>query len=301
MAQLNSEVRHLLRVRDLTGAVVTGLTLANFTPTLRRRSGSAIVSTTETVGVSEIGGGDYWVFYTPTIAATLYQLKIVPVSAEHAIYPDEWQDDVEAASTATAGPYLTTLANVKAAFGSAFKGTDQDARISALLPQVTALFQRYCNRIFAQGTATEYPPFLSGCARVLLVNRPPIVTVTSLHVSLAIPRVYDATTLLVEGTDFIVSEDGQWVEFVTPRYINGYTTMARASRLVYVGGYAIIPEDLERAAQEVIAVKCSKSAGDLYHFTGVSRDDGSMQGLRWDDITPSALEVMDAYRLRAIS
>jgi len=295
---LNSEVQRIFRVSDLTGAAVSGLTSAAFTLSLRRKSGATLVATSETVGVTSIGGGEYWIFYTPTVAATLYVLTVTAISTDYLVSapPEGYQDDIEAVAAVTAGPYLTTRDRLKAAFD--FKQDIHDARIDQLLPQVTDLFQTYCDRQFFSALVTEYPTPLSNCVRLLLAGRPPITAVTSMHLSSAIPRVYSAAELLVEGTDFFVSEDGQWIELVTPRSIYGPVT--KVAKLVYTGGYASVPGDLERAAQEVIGVKVLKGAGKLYHFLSESVGEGSMQGLRWDDVTPNALAVMDSYRLRAI-
>jgi hypothetical protein len=299
VATLNEEVRHAFSAVDLYGAAVTGLTGANFTTALTRRSGASLIASAETVAVAEIGAGLYWVYYTPTLAATLYRLTVVPVSASHVVDPSEFQEDVVSGSSATSGPYLTTRANFKTAWS--ISTTEHDARIDALLPQVTKLCQTYCGRTFFETSATEYPSFLSRYATMLPVKNPPITAITSLHLSLDIPRVYDATTVLVEGTDFIVSEEGQWIEFVAPRCLNVSGTLAKSARLIYTGGYAVIPGDLERAAQEIIGVKLLKGSGKLYHFLGESRDDGSMAGIRFDDVTPSALAVMDSYRLAVIA
>lgn len=297
MAQLNSQVGHVFAVSDLSGAAVTGLTAANFTLSLRRRSGSSLIASSETVTIQSIGGGEYWAFYTPTAAATLYVLTVTATAANHLANPYQWQDEITADVVVTAGPYLTTRDRIKAAFG--FAQNEHDARIDQLLPQVTDLFQTYCNRLFASATVTEYPAALSSCVRVLLAGRPPITAVTSLHISSGIPRVYDATTLLVEGTHYFVSEDGQWIELISP--VSVYGSTIKVAKLIYTGGYAAIPGDLERAAQEVIGVKVLKGSGKLYHVVDVNVVDGGMQGLRWDDVTPNALAVMDSYRLRAFA
>jgi hypothetical protein len=88
---------------------------------------------------------------------------------------------------------------------------------------------------------------------------------------------------------------------MTPRYVFGASP--KVAKLVYTGGYATVPDDLERAAQEVIGVKLMKATkGGLYHFTAQSVDDGSQQGIRFEDITPNALAVLDTYRLmRAVA
>jgi hypothetical protein len=192
---------------------------------------------------------------------------------------------------------LFTRAAFKTAFG--VLGTDLDAAIDAMLPQITAEVCGICERVFEQATVTEYPAPLSNYATILPVDQPPIASITSLHWSTAIPRVYDATTLLINGTDYLISSDSQWIELVSPRSYG--TSPTRVAKVVYVGGYATIPLDLVRAAQELLAVKLYKATGKIYHFLGVTTADGSMQGVRFDDLTPDAERTFERYRLRSIA
>jgi len=286
-------------VSDTFGVPVTGLTSAGFTLTLTRRSGGSMISSAEAVGVTDMGGGQYWIYFTPTAAATLYALTFVPVNPNHIASPqDGYQVDVEAAPTAVSGPYLTTRDNVKTAFD--YNTAEHDALIDALLPRVTSFAQTYCGRLFFEQEVTEYPSLASACAATIFVRNYPIATVTSLHFSSDVPRVYDATTLLVDGTDYLIDEHSQRVEFVTPRYVYG-ASLLRAVRIIYVGGYAIIPDDLARAAEEIIGDKVEKGKGRLYHLTGQNRSDGSLAGIRFDDIPDNARETLDFYRLRVIA
>jgi hypothetical protein len=297
MSQLNGVVQRVISVLDLTGAVVTNLTAANFVFSLRRRDNSALIATPEAVTVQSMGGGDYWVAFTPTQAATLYVLKVTPVSSQHVINPDQWQVEVEAASSSTAGPYLTTRANVKAAFDVG--GTVQDAQIDLLLPQVTMMFQRRAGWNYFAASVTEYPDIESRRPCILFPDLPPVNAVTSLHISQGVPHVYDATTQLIEGTDFVVSGDGRRIELVVPRCI--YGPLARSIKLVYDGGYSLVHEDLRRAAEEILITKLKKSENQgVYHLAGYTTGEGSMSGLRWDDIPIDALATFDLYARRLI-
>lgn len=287
----------MFTVQDLAGSPVSGLTAAAFTLALTRRSGSSMISSSETVTVSSQGGGLYWVAYTPTAAATLYRLTITPVSGSHVVDPGSFQDDVESDFPTTAGPYFTTRDRFKTAF--AISDDRYDAAIDQLLPQVTEQLQGEFGRTIFEATLTEYPQPLSRCATILLVKNPPITSITSLHVSTDIPRVYDATTLLVNGTDYLLSEDGQWIEFPSPLYFPS-GSMSRAVQVIYVGGYATVPGDIEEASQRLLAVKLYKATGQLYHLAGENRADGGMSGVRFDDITPNVEAVINRYRLGTI-
>lgn len=309
MATLNSEVRHKVRVTVTAGgAPVTGLTPSGFAFTLRRRTGPSFVSSAEPVTSAEIGAGEYWVFYTPTLAATLYVLNVAPASGLHTVAPttdgatrsSEWQDDVQPASTAPSGPYLTTRAAFKAAVE--IQGTRYDAAIDAMLPQVTDMLQTLCDRTFAQAAGiVEYPYIRGNPIMRLFLKRPPVsVALTSFYLSWSWPRVYDATTILVEGTDFVVEESTGIVELVVPRFFSGDGTLLKAAKVTYTGGFATIPGDIERAAQEVMDAKLQKAFGHQYHLTSASREDGSVGGIRFDDLPPNALDVVERYRLRPL-
>ena len=110
MADLGDTVTLRTYTRDSAG-ILGAVTSVTFTVTLPD-------GTAGTPPAVQTGGvGEYWVNYTPTVAATLYVLSIVPTNGAYSINPDDtWQDDVQAVSTATAGPYLTTRANFKSAF-----------------------------------------------------------------------------------------------------------------------------------------------------------------------------------------
>jgi hypothetical protein len=183
MSQLNAEVRHVFSVVDLIGAPVNGLTSANFTITLRRRSGVALISTPEVVGVQAMGGGEYWVFYTPTQSPTLYLLGLVPQSSGHIANPSQWQDEIGAVVVPTAGPYLTTRANMKAAFG--FASDERDSAIDALLPQ-NAMFEKLVTAFFCVRYGYPERSRAAPCVR----PRPAITAVESLHIRPEVPACF---------------------------------------------------------------------------------------------------------------
>lgn len=292
MPVVNETIRSLFRVTDIAGAPVTGLADGAFTKTLRRRdSAGTYVSASETVTVVEKTGGDYEASFVP-VNSQLYVLDIT--HATHFVSQRDTEFQVLAGFVGSGGPYLTTRANVKTALK--IDGTDDDARIDALVAQVTDEWQTYCGRVFAQDTLTEYPDVLGNPLRAVFLARPPVASITSIHISTALPRVYDSTTLLVEGTDFEVDSNTGIVEFATSRSVNGLSR--KMVRAIYLGGYATVPGDVERAVIEVIAAKLAKGRDQQYHLTSKAAGDGSLSGIRFDDWTDDAMRVMDKYRIR---
>ena len=290
MGTVNQSLDTVFSVVNILGAPVTGLVDGDFTKTLKKLASGALSASAETVTVAEIGSGDYYARFTPTSTGR-FTLDIS--HATHTVYQRDREFLILSGFAASGGPYLTTRANVKTALD--ISGTAQDDRIDALLAQVTDDIQSYCDRTFALGSGlTEYPEVRGYPLHSVQLDRFPVVSVTSLHFSNEWPRVYDSTTLLTEGTDFVVDEDSGLVRFVCSKYPTGLA--ARAVKVVYDGGYSTIPADLERAAIELIAVKLAKGANQSYHVTSRAAGDGSISGIRFDDWTDAMRRVCDRYR-----
>ena len=183
---------------------------------------------------------------------------------------------------------LTTLAAVKAALG--ITTSADDAIITALIPQVTALIEGECDRIFSSASPTAEFPRAYDSDRVKLA-RYPITAVTNVWVSTDVPRVYDASTVLV-ATDVLPDDNGYLI-----RIDGGYFPAgANVVKVSYTGGFATIPGDIERAAQEVIAVKLMKGKNKEYHVGSVTLGEGNIQNIVRDDITPSVWDVIRRRR-----
>jgi len=190
---------------------------------------------------------------------------------------------------------LTDLAAVRQALK--MTGTGDDVRVTELLSVVDADIQGYCGRDLFSATLTEY--FTAegeGCDR-LLVNEWPITSVTSVHVSTDLPRVYDSTTLLTADEDYITHLEAGVID----RVDNGiFPKNSRATKVIYVGGYATIPKDLEWAAIECISYHLQRSKHHLHHLTSINTDHGDLVGVRFN-IPDTARVILDRYRNREAS
>ncbi|MDX1388946.1 MAG: hypothetical protein R3344_07130 [Acidobacteriota bacterium] len=299
MPQLNQVVRRLVNVVDLANAPVTGLTAGSFTFTLQYHdtSDDTLDTASETVSVTEIGSGAYWITFTPTASASLYRLKIDPVSALHIVNPGEFQIRIDTGMAAAGGPYLTTRANVKTAFD--IGGTDDDDRIDLLLGAVTDWAKEFCRREFFNATYTEYKHAKGAYATGLLLDEFPVSSVTTVHVSTDLPRVYDSTTLLTADEDYLVDEAAGILYRVDG---STFPQDIRSVKVVYVAGYSTVPGDLERAAIELIGVKLFKGKGKMYHLTTEQRvGEGMVQGIRFDDAPDDCLRVFERYRAHLVA
>jgi hypothetical protein len=184
---------------------------------------------------------------------------------------------------------LVTAADVKTSLG--ISGTVEDARLTLLCSQVSDEIERFCNRDFHSATVTEY--YDGQDAFGINLKRPPITSMTTVHVSTSWPRAYGSTELLVSGTDYT------WDATNGILYRNTVTwPVGQASvKVVYVGGYSTIPGDVQRSAIEIIATKLEKGRSRLYHIFNENRGDGSISGIMVDDWPVSAVRTLGRYKL----
>lgn len=186
---------------------------------------------------------------------------------------------------------LTTLANVKAFKNIA--GTEHDAELARLIPMADALIARYCGRTFEAASVTEYHSTRAAIPRLALA-RPPVTAITSIHDDP--DRQYGSGTLLTPGTDYVLEDpEAGIVAFDQYTVLGGINNL----KVVYDGGYATIPADLEQAAIEIVWL--TRDLGDqaLLGILSKSIADGSVTAFQRDRID-GVRTILDAYRLRRV-
>lgn len=150
---------------------------------------------------------------------------------------------------------LATVANVKEYLD--ISSSDDDTLFGNLLDRVTDAIQSHCNRTFAQTTHTEYHDG-RGASQVVLKHRP-IVSVTSVHDDL--DRDFAASSL-ISASDYITRDDEGIIEWLSSNstfpstaayFYDGQLNV----KVIYVAGYANIPDDVIQAACMMTAL--------LYH------------------------------------
>ncbi len=189
------------------------------------------------------------------------------------------------------------LADVKTQLNITAAG--DDAHLALLIPAISQQIESMMGRPYFLngGDVTEYPRVRASESHRLFLLRWPIESgkPTSVHVSLALPRVYDATTLLVEGEDYMVDED----EGVLERMGSFWPRAAKAVQVIYDGGIinqAAVPKDLAQAATIMISAALQKGKDRIYHATQERLGDGELRGIRFDDVPQTAREIIRAYR-----
>ncbi|MCH9655292.1 MAG: hypothetical protein K0U86_11780 [Planctomycetes bacterium] len=168
---------------------------------------------------------------------------------------------------------LTDKATIKTLLG--ISDTSLDAAIDLMIPQAGAIIKGYLQRNIEQATYTE---FYSGSGdKVLLLNQTPVQSITSVHLDSDGyygdgTEAFPASSVLVEGTDFVLQKDDATNTEVSksgivyhtgkgwPRpssRLQGQLTSAPGLgigniKVVYVAGWATVPSDIQFAANKLV-------------------------------------------------
>lgn len=198
---------------------------------------------------------------------------------------------------------LTTRANIKTLIG--VSDTSLDDVIDLLIPQADAMIKGYLKRDIEQATYTD---FYSGTGnRILTLNQVPVQSVTSVHLDSDGyygdgTDAFPASSVLVEGTDFVLRKDDNtatelsksgilyrignaWLK-PNARYgsqLSSSPGLAMGNiKVVYVAGWATVPADIQFAANKLVTsmIESRSKSGRLqseniedYSYTLVSAEE----------------------------
>lgn len=203
--------------------------------------------------------------------------------------------DAAAAAAAPSAGALCTLAAVKAALNIPTATTSKDALISSLIDSASSWIEKYCDRTFTSTTHTEY--FSPGRDkrvrqyRELIPRQWPIISITSIRED--DDRAFSGADTLLAATDYwnddvrvYLYQDADWVAFAYGE---------RTVQLVYVAGYATIPEDLQRAAV-MLTVKLFYDSDRQKQGIASESLGGTTITYVDDDVPKSAKAILDLYR-----
>ena len=151
---------------------------------------------------------------------------------------------------------LTTHERVKEYLGIKSDDTTKDFLLAELVERISAIMAKRCHRTFEfEANLTEFYDG-DGLSRELVVRRYPIVSVTSLYDDP--DRTYTSATLIA-GTDYTVDNEWGIIRLDGFRFLKGLQNI----KVVYDGGYKVVPQDLERAALILCAADFLDSQGEL--------------------------------------
>ena len=143
-----------------------------------------------------------------------------------------------------AGTGLVTAA--RAAYSPRLASVDSDL-LNVLILAATAFLERVCHRTFASTTHTEVHD--GDGQNVLILDHAPVDSITTITITDA-----DGDETEIAGSEFRVHEGAAIVEFA-PESTADYSSFPAGFRnisVVYIAGWATIPEDVQQACVELI-------------------------------------------------
>lgn len=186
---------------------------------------------------------------------------------------------------ATLAYALVELAVVKRRLG--ITGTADDTLLEELIDEMTVKIESYCDRRFfddAAVTEIHDGDFDETLRDKLFTRRWPINSVTSVAYasgSLSAPT----WNLLSAATDYIIDSDSGTLHL---SLVGGRRTM----RIIYRGGYTVIPHDLRHA--------CIKEVSKAYlrrNSEGAKTESVGGASVGWnEDMDPTTIDILDRYR-----
>lgn len=197
---------------------------------------------------------------------------------------------------------LCTITDIKTRLGLA-ASTEFDTLMTAIVAGVSAMADRYCNRVLLAPTAdvTEY--YAGGCD-LLWVNYYPIMSVTSIKESYG-DYDFAGADALVADSDYRLLKGGR--TGIIKRLYTDWPDIDDAVQIVYRGGYLaagetpaegsddiVLPDDLREAAilQSCLLFKRRDDIG----LSSQSFQGGSLNVFSKLDFEPLVKQTLDAYR-----
>ncbi len=195
---------------------------------------------------------------------------------------------------------LCLLQDVRNRIGYESGDTSDDAAINDIIRGVSAMFDVYCNRVFLV-TSTDETEYYDGGDRIIIIQRFPIVSITSLTESAEGIYDWDNETALTANTHYRAINKLGTIKKLRNIFMPGIETI----RLVYIGGYCAagvtpsagqyaLPDDIREAAimQSQFTIKRRDDIG----LTAVSGQGMSITKFSSMDLLPSVKKTLNKYK-----
>lgn len=165
--------------------------------------------------------------------------------------------------------------------------TEIDAKLTILIPMVSAFVKTYCGREFANNTVTATVEYHRG-GNMIMVREPPIISVDSVEQKLTSTASYTALTSGVDY-EFDVSSNS-----IVSLCSTGFLDIPNAIKVTYKGGYASIPGDLKLGVYSLISyyLKNEQSPRKALNGRDIYTDNPQSQ-----DLPPHIKRVLELYRI----
>jgi len=156
---------------------------------------------------------------------------------------------------------LTTLARLKSHLQLVSTDTTKDVLFAETIERISAQIRDTAHRNFDQATLTEYHDG-DGSQINLVLREFPVASVTTLHDDP--DRAYGASTLIA-AADYVVDLTAGIITLDGLVFAKGLQNI----KVVYVGGYKVIPQDLELACLKLCAAEFIEQHGQLNILTEI--------------------------------
>lgn len=134
---------------------------------------------------------------------------------------------------------LTTVATAKSYLKIPALETSQDALIEMFINASSDALESECDRVLKQKTVTEYQHGRG--QNIILLRQFPVATIAELRIDSK--SVFTDASTLIAATDYFLTDDDSGILLKNRVFDKGYHNI----KIVYDGGYAPVPADLEHA------------------------------------------------------
>ena len=186
---------------------------------------------------------------------------------------------------------VLTLARYK--IYKSISSSTEDTQYSAIIDAVNAFIEQYCGRTFTGSYGSDKTEYFKATDTELYPTEYPIVSVTSLEYSTDAGENYG--NALAEYTDYIIDVDNDVIISLKGEF-SSTTYPQNAIRLVYKGGYAAIPKDLELTAVHLAEFYAEEGYTPRKSLAGASIDN-VIQPDMTARLPAHIRRVLDSYRI----
>jgi hypothetical protein len=152
------------------------------------------------------------------------------------------------------------------------QGTEKRDLIELVINTATDAIESHLRReLVTRGSLTEWHS--PDNASEIYVLDYPIISVTTVHESSVWPRVYDATSLLVEDTDYQVMKKVGKIRRIGTGGVRVWESGARRVQVVYTAGYAntaSVPYRLKKPCLKLGALLWAETTRNQFGVSGMS-------------------------------
>lgn len=228
--------------------------------------------------------------YTTTSVSDLGQVGLWILQAYVEMSGGKWYGEAVALNiydVLSAGQsYLTNLASIRRFLEIASDDVSDDAIFNELVIKASKFIENYCGRVFLSATYTEY--YQGNGSSELMLKNYPVTAITSCYDDP--DRVWGASTEVpvadLQISDrvpgLIIYDDGTFYDARTNTRFP-----VENVKITYVAGYAVVPQDIELAANLLCA---------YYYISQKSNTNAPVGGKDPEKKQEEALKILDNYK-----